>query len=200
MEGGGESRVFYTGWTGSTVQQLMEKGTIPSVLQNNMGLNHIYQHKFYNSVILCENLLKKKKFVVPRRLNWGISSISLKRCWKQLNGQQSFIHRKGDILFQIWKDKWVMHMISTIHELKRWLGKKEAQLHFRIQLIHKRCKSSQSVPKLIFYPQKNDQMVQKFVLYLLNCALFSILSLKNFTQKKKQTTKFLHEVGGTWIT
>jgi hypothetical protein len=35
--------------------------TILSDLQNNMGLNHhIYWHNFYNSVILCENLLQRK--------------------------------------------------------------------------------------------------------------------------------------------
>jgi hypothetical protein len=44
-------------------------------------------------------------------------------------------------------------------------------------------------------------MVHKFVLYLLNCALFSIFCLKKlYTKIKRQTTKFLHEVGRTWTT
>jgi hypothetical protein len=77
-----------------------------------------------------------------------------------------------------------MHMISIIHGLKLATGK-EAQLYFKIQQTYERCENGQSVCKLIFRPQKNNQIVQTICVSSELCTLQCTLTLKNFKQKSK---------------
>jgi hypothetical protein len=87
-----------------------------SLLDRNLGHNHhLYQDNFYNSVKLAETLDRNVRFCGTMRANRGISR-HLEGEGKHLNRGQSAFRRKGDVMVQVWKDKRLVHMISTIHD------------------------------------------------------------------------------------
>ena len=91
--------------------------TVLSLLGGNLGLNHhIYQDNYYNSMRLAQTLLDRNMRVCGTiRANRGIPC-DLEGEGKHLKKGQSAFRRKGDIMVQVWKDKRLVRMISTIHE------------------------------------------------------------------------------------
>ena len=92
------------------------ENTVLSLLDRNLGLNHhVYKDNYYNSVRLAQTLLERNVRVcgtmranrgIPRDLEDG----------KHLKKGQSAFRRKGDVMVQVWKDKRLVRMISTIHD------------------------------------------------------------------------------------
>jgi hypothetical protein len=78
------------------------------------------------SVNLAENLVKCNIRVCgTRRPNRGIPK-DLEKEAKGLKKGQSYFRKKGDVLVQVWKDKRLVRMISTIHDLEHvYIGKKD---------------------------------------------------------------------------
>ena len=91
--------------------------TVLSLLDRNLGQNHhIYQDNFYNSMRLAQTLLDRNVRVCgTMRANRGIPC-DLEGDGKCLKKGQSVFQRKGDVMVQVWKDKRLARMISTIHE------------------------------------------------------------------------------------
>jgi hypothetical protein len=91
--------------------------TMLSLLDRNLGHNHhLYQDTFYNSVKLAETLLDRNARVCgTMRANRGIPH-DLEGEGIRLNRGQSAFRRKGDVMVQVWKDKRLVHIISTIHD------------------------------------------------------------------------------------
>jgi len=91
--------------------------TVLSLLDRNLGhSHHLYQDNFYNSVKLAETLLDRNVRVSgTMRANRGIPR-DMEGEGKRLNRGQSAFRRKGDVMVQVWKDKRLVRMISTIHD------------------------------------------------------------------------------------
>ena len=91
--------------------------TVLLLLDRNLGHNHhLYQDNVYNSVKLAETLLDRNVRVCgTMRANRGIPR-DLEGEGKRLNRGQSAFWRKGDVMVQVWKDKRLVRMISTIHD------------------------------------------------------------------------------------
>ena len=88
-----------------------------SLLDRKLGQNHhIYQDNFYNSVRLAQTLLDRNVRVCgTMRANRGIPR-GLEGEGKCLKKEQSVFWRRGDVMVQVWKDRRLVRMISTIHE------------------------------------------------------------------------------------
>jgi len=91
--------------------------TVLSLLDRNLGQNHhIYQDNFYNNVGLTQTLLERNVRVCgTMRANRGIPR-DLEDDGKRLKRGQSAFRRKGDVMVQVWRDKRLVRMISTIHD------------------------------------------------------------------------------------
>jgi hypothetical protein len=110
-----------------TAQGKKLNDTVMSVTENNVGIrHHVYQDNFCNSVNLAENLVKCNiKVCGTMKLNSGIPK-DLEKEAKGLKKGQSSFRRKGDVLVQVWKDKRLVRMINTIHNLEHvYTGKKD---------------------------------------------------------------------------
>ena len=91
--------------------------TVLSLLDRNLGQNHHnYQANFYNSVKLAQTLLDRNMRVCSTtRANRGIPC-DLQGEGICLEKGHSAFWRKGDVMVQVWKDKRLVQMISTIHD------------------------------------------------------------------------------------
>jgi hypothetical protein len=90
---------------------------VSSLLERNLGHNHhLYQDNFYNSVKLAETLLDRNVRVCgTMRANRGIPR-DLEGEDKGLNRGQSAFRKKGNVIVQLWRDKRLVLVISTIHD------------------------------------------------------------------------------------
>ena len=78
--------------------------------------HHVYQDNYYNSVRLAETLLDRNVRVCgTMRANRGIPR-NLEEDGKHSKKGQLAFQRKGDVMVQVWKDKRLVWMISTIHD------------------------------------------------------------------------------------
>ena len=92
--------------------------TVLSLLDRNLAQNHhVYQDNYYNSVRLALTLLDRKVRVcgTTMRPKRGIPR-DLEEEGKHLKKGQSAFRREGDIMVQVWKDKRLVRIISTMHE------------------------------------------------------------------------------------
>ena len=130
------------------------------------------------------------------------------KCSKR--GQSAF-RRKGDVMVQVWKDKRLVRMISTIHDAKivntgRKDGKTNMEMKkpYAVVQYNKFMKGIDRADQyLSFYSvlRKTVKWLKQVVLYLLNCALFNtffVYRTQN-TNKKVKYKNFLHEVGRSWV-
>jgi hypothetical protein len=202
-----------------TAQGKKLNDTVMSVLENNVGVHHhVYQDNFYNSVNLAENLLKHNIRVCgTMRPNRGIPKDLEKEAKGLKKGQPSF-RRKGDVLVQVWKDKRLVRMISTIHDSEHvHTGKKDQKTNEEIckpncvVQYNKYMKGVDHADQYLSYHSFVRETVKcskKVVLFLLNCALFnSFLMYKTLNKGTREqntrnfSTKSL-ETGswnaGTW--
>ena len=93
------------------------ENTVLSLLDRNLGLNHhVYQDNYYNSVRLTQTLLQRNVRVCGTMRANRVIPRDLEEDGKQLKEWQSAFRRKGDVMVQVWKDKRLMRMISTIHD------------------------------------------------------------------------------------
>jgi len=85
-------------------------------------------------VRLAETLLERKVRVCgTMRANRGVPS-DLEEDGKHLEKGQSASQRKGDIMVQVWKDKRLVRMISTIHDATVVsTGRKDRKTNMEIQ-------------------------------------------------------------------
>ena len=69
------------------------------------------------------------------------------------------------------------------------------------QQIPEGRREGRPVPQILLSSEENCKMVEKVVLYLLNCALFNAFFVYRTlnTNKKVKYKNFLHEVGRSWI-
>jgi hypothetical protein len=187
--------------------------TVTSVLENNVCVHHhVYQDNFYNSVNLAENLLKRNIRVCgTMRPNRGIPKDLEKEVKGLKKGQLSF-RRKGDVLVQVWTDKRLVRMMSTIHDSEHvHKGKKDRKTNEQISkpncvVQHKKyMKGVDHADQYLSYysiVRKTVKWPQMVVLFLLNCALFnSFLMYKTLNKgtREQKYKKFLHEVAQNWI-
>jgi len=154
-----------------------------SLLDRNLGQNHhIYQDNFYNSVRLAQSLLDRNVRVCgTMRANRGIPR-DLEGEGKCLKKGQSAFQRKGDMV-QVWKDKRLVQMISTIHDTTTVnTGRKDTKTNMEIKKpyaivwYNKFMKGMDRADQdLSYYSvlRKTVKWLKKVVLYLLNCALFN---------------------------
>ena len=145
--------------------------TVLSLLHRNLGQNHhIYQDSFYNSVRLAQTLLDRNVRVCgTMRANKGIPR-DLEGEGKRLKKGQSAFRREGDIMVQVWKDKRLVQMISTIHDITivntGWKDRKtnmEIRMPYAVDQYSKLIKGTQGrpVPQLFVSSEKNCTMVKK---------------------------------------
>jgi hypothetical protein len=157
--------------------------TVLSLLDRNSGHNHhLYQDNFYNSVKLAETMLDRKVRVCgTMRANRDIPR-DLEGEGKLLNRGQSALQRKGDVMVQVWKDKRLVHMISTIPDATIVnTGRKDRKTKMEIKpyaivQYNKFVKGIDRADQYISYYsilRKRVKWSKKVVLYLLNCALFN---------------------------
>ena len=186
--------------------------TVLSLLDRNLDQNHhIYQDNFYNSVRLAETLLDRKVRVCgTMRVNRGIPR-DLEEDGKRLKKGQSAFRRKGDVMVQVWKDKRLVRMISTIHDATVVsTGRKDRKTNMEIKkpyAVVQYNKFMKGVDRADQYLsncsvlRKTVKWSKNVVLYLLNCALFNAFCVYRTlnTNKKVKYKNFLHEVGWSWI-
>ena len=184
-----------------------------SLLDRNLGQNHhIYPDNFYNRVRLAQTLLDRNlRICSTMRANRGIPR-DLEEDGKRLKKRQSTLRREGDIMVQVWKDKRLVRMISTIHDATVVsTGRKDRKTNMEIKKPYAvvQCnKFMKGIDRadqyLSFYSflRKTVKWSKKVVLYLLNCALlntFFVYRTLNTTNKNVKYKNFLHEVGRPWI-
>jgi hypothetical protein len=144
-----------------TAQGKKLNDTVMSVLENNVGIHHhVYQDNFCNSMNMVENLKCDITVCDTMRPNRDIPK-DLEKEVKGLKKGQSSFRRKGDILVQIWKDKRLVRMISTIHDSEH------------VHTGKKNQKTNEGISKQNFVVQYNKYMkgVDRADQYLLlfNC-------------------------------
>jgi hypothetical protein len=169
--------------------------TVLSLLDRNLGHNqHLYQDNFYNSVKLAEMLLERNVRVCVTMRNRGIPR-DLEGEGKRLNRGQSAFRRKGDVMVQVWKDKRLVHMISTINdttivntERKDRKTKMEIKKPYAIFQYNKFMKGVGRADQYLSYYsilRKCVKWSKKVVLYLINCALFNAFCVYRTLANKK---------------
>jgi response regulator RpfG family c-di-GMP phosphodiesterase len=190
-----------------TAQDKKLNDTVISVLENNVGVHHhTYQDKFYNSVNLVENLLKRNIRVCgTMRPNKSISKDLVKEA-KGLKQRQSSFRRKGDMLVQVWKETRLVRMMSTIHDLEHvHTGKKDQKTYEEISKLncvvqYKYIRGVDHAEHYLNYcstVRKTVTLSKTVVLFLLNCALFNMCLMYKTLNKGTREQKyknFLHEV------
>jgi len=183
-----------------------------SNLDRNLSQNHhIYQDNFYKSERLAQTSLDRNMRVcgtmgvnrsIPRDLGGE------GKCFKK---RQSAFRRKGDLMAQVWKDKRLVQMVSTIHEAKTvntgWKDRKtntEIRTPYAVVQYNKFLKGVDRADQYLSYYsvlRKTVKWSEKVVLYLLNCAPFNTFFVHRTlnTNKKVKYKNFLHKVGSSWI-
>lgn len=157
--------------------------TILSVLQPVLDKGyHLYQDNYYNSVKIVEKLETRKTVVCGTiRLNRGVPN-SLKVKESGLKKGEMLFQRKGNILVQLWKDKRIVRMITTIHDSKmvRTTKKtKKGEDVIKPNAVLDYNKYMAGVDRadqyLSYYSilRKTVKWSKKLFFYLLNCALFN---------------------------
>ena len=127
-----------------------------------------------------------------------------------MNRGQSAFRRNGDVRVQVWKDKRLVRMISTIHDAPIVnMGRKDKKTNVEIKkpyAIVQYNKFMKGVDRadqyLSYYSilRKSVKWSKKMVLYLLNCALFNAFCVyRTLTNKNVRYKNFLHEVARSWI-
>jgi len=93
--------------------------TVLSLLGGTLVLNHhIYQDNYYNRMRLAQTLRDRNMRVCGTiRANRGIPRDLDGEGTRSKKGQSAF-RRKGDVMVQVWKDKRLVRMISTMHEAR----------------------------------------------------------------------------------
>ena len=116
---------------------------------------------------------------------------------KRLNRGQLAFRRKGDVMVQVWKDKRLVRMISTIHDATIVnSGRKDRKTSMEIKKpysIIQYNKFMMGVDRadqyLSYYSilRKSVKWSKKVVLYLPNCALFNAFCVyRTLTNKKSK--------------
>jgi hypothetical protein len=158
-------------------------------------------------VNLAENLLKHNvRICGTMRPNRSIPK-DLEKEAKELKKGHSSFRRKGDVLVQVWKDKRLVRMISTIHDSEHvCTGKKNRKTNEEMSKpncvvqYNKYMKGVDHADQYLSYystVRKKVKWSKKVVLFLLNCALFnSFLMYKTLNKgaTEQKYKKFLHEV------
>ena len=177
--------------------------TVLSLLDRNFGQNHhTYQENFYNNVRLSQTLLDRKVRVCgTMRVNRSIPC-DLEGEGKHFKKGQSVFRRKSDIMAQVWKDKRLVRMVSTIHEATivntGWKDRKtnmEIQKPYAVVQFNKFLKGADRADQYLSYYsvlRKTVKWLKKVVLYLLNCALFNtFFCVQDTTYKQKSKVQEL---------
>ena len=185
--------------------------TVLSLLDRNLDQNHhLYQDNFYNSVRLAETLLDRKVRVCgTMRVNRGIPR-DLEEDGKRLKKGQSAFRRKGDVMVQVWKDKRLVRMISTIHDATVVsTGRKDRKTNMEIKkpyAVVQYNKFMKGVDRADQYLsncsvlRKTVKWSKKVVLYLLKCVLFNAFCVyRTLNTNKVKYKNFVREVGRSWI-
>ena len=114
------------------------ENTVLSLLDRYLGQNHhTYQDNLYNSVRLAQTLLDRNVRVCgAMRAKRGMPC-DLEGDGKRLKKGQSVFWRRGDIVAQVWKDKRLVRMISTIHDATAVnTGRKDRQTNMEIKKLY----------------------------------------------------------------
>jgi hypothetical protein len=100
-------------------------------------------------------------------------------------------------------------MLSTIHDTtvvnrgrKDMKTNMEIKKHYAVVQYSKFIKGidrGRPVPELLLSSEENCKMVNKVVLYLLNCVLCNTFCVQDTKYKQSNYKNFLHEVGRSWI-
>ena len=108
---------------------------------------------------------------------------------------QSAFWRKGDIMVQVWNDRRLVRMISTIHDttnVNTWREDRKTNMEIKMPyavIQYNICMKGidRADQYLIYYPvlRKTVKWSKKEVLYLLNCELLNAF----FVYKTLNTTK-----------
>jgi len=181
--------------------------TVLSLLGRNLDLNHhIYQDNYYNSMRLAQTLLDRNmRDFGTITANRGIPH-DLEVEGNRLKKGHSAFRRKGDIMVQVWKDKRLVQMISTIHEAtvvntgwKDGKTNREIKKPYAIVQYNKFMKVIDRADQyLSCYSvlRKTVKWSKKVVLYVLNSALFNAFFVYRTlnANKKVKYKNFLHEV------
>jgi len=134
-------------------------------------------------VRLAQTLLERKVRVCgTMRANKGIPS-DLEEDSKHLEKGQSAFWRKDDVMVQVWKDKRLVRMISTIHDVTVVsTGRKDRKTNMEIKKPYAVIQYNEFLKGvnradqyLNYYSvlRKCVKWSKKVVLYLLNCAHFN---------------------------
>jgi len=147
-------------------------------------------------VRLAQTLLERKVRVCgTMRADRDIPS-DLEEDGKHLGKGQSAFRRKGDVMVQVWKDKRLVRMISTIHDATVVsTGRNDRKTNMEIKktyaVIHynKFMKGVDRADQYLSYYsllRKYVKWSKNLVLYLLNCALFNAFFVYRTINTKKK--------------
>jgi len=130
---------------------------------------------------------------------------------KCLKKGQSAFWRKGDVMVQVWKDKRLVRIISTIHDATIVnTGRKDRKTNTEIKTpyfvvqYNKFMKGIDRADQYLSFHsllRKTVKWSKKVVLNPLNCDLFNAFFVYRTlnTNKKVKYRNFLHEVGRSCI-
>ena len=170
--------------------------------------HHVYMDNFYNSKSTTEKLLQKKiRTCGTIRINRGLPDV-LKNCRLQTN-ETKFRRNTNGTMFQIWKTKRYVRMISNIHSADvidtgrviRRTGLPEKKPTCIIE-YNKYMKGVDRADQYISYykiMRKTVKWTKRVVMYLINCALFNAFRMYKINAQNKMKYKtFIYSVGKYW--
>jgi len=162
-------------------------------------------------VRLAQTILDRNERVCGTvRANRGIPH-DLEGEGKRLKKGQSAFRRKRDVMVQVWRDKRLVRLISTIHgativntEQKDGKTNMKIKKPYADVQYNKFMKGVDRADQYLSYYsvlRKTVKWSKKVILYLPHCALFNTFFVYRAlnTNKKVRYKNFLHEVGRSWI-
>lgn len=188
--------------------------TIFSILSPYLDVEyHIYQNIHCNNIEIAEQLLHRKTRVcgIVRQNDDKNIPITLMDEIKTMKEGEHIYHRKNDVLIQLWKNKKINKMISTIHDSKMastTTNKYDKNVCAKPNCIldfNKYMRRVERVEQYFSYCgvlRNTNKWSKKLVLFIINCALFNsyrlYLTINNNMQLSYKT--FLKEVARIWST
>ncbi len=188
--------------------------TVFSLLDRLPGHGYtLYMDNFYNSVALCEQLLKSKTNVCGTlRKNRGEPQIIREVTKTDLGVEGKIVRHNDRVLVVAWQDKRLVKMITTRHHDRME----------RVEVWQKGCREKVGQPKpecvvaynscmngvdkldqnIAYYPfvRKTLNWSKRFVAYLFQVAMFNAFVLYKARNpgKCKTLLEFMRRVVGSW--
>ncbi|XP_054614360.1 piggyBac transposable element-derived protein 4-like [Dunckerocampus dactyliophorus] len=188
--------------------------TVFSLLDRLPGHGYtLFMDNFYNSVALCEQLLKSKTNVCGTlRKNRGEPQIFRELTKSDLGVEGKLVRHNGRVLVVAWQEKRLVKMVTTCHHdtmqrVEVWQkGHKEMEVQLKPECIVAYNACMNGVDKMdqniAYHPfiRKSLNWPKKFVAYLFQVAMFNAFVLYKARNPGKCRTllEFMKSVVKSW--